>query len=225
MTNPSIAGGFDPKAAYGRGEGVPGVEPPLQSAVSEPYNPFSRSYANPYNLYPGWAQDDNPDMRVQGIQLSHYPSQYSWHEAPNNGQNANLSWEHVALSDQGIPSTTISPGQRGALPREPNNNPPDSDRAQHNPPVYTFFRNWTDAQRDEQGIDGNHISMSDNIVVQPVGGMRPNYERNKRNTYRIEPEPWDLNYTDVGTDPDSNRNPPGVPAAPPNVAGNSYRLG
>lgn len=224
-SNDNIAGGYDAKAAYNRGEGVTGTEPALQSAVSWPADPYARSYANPYNLYPGWSQEDNPDPRVQGAALNHYPRQYSWHEAPNNSQNVNLAFERVVIADEGIPSTTGTVIQRGALPYEPNNNPPDSDRAQHNPPVYTFVRQWIDSQRDQNGLLGDHISMSDNIIVQPVGGMRPNLERNRRNTYRIEPEPWDVNYTDVGTRPDSNQVPPGIPTVPPNVTGNAYRLG
>jgi hypothetical protein len=88
-----------------------------------------------------------------------------------------------------------------------------------------FLRNWEDNQRDEQGFNGDHISLSDNAVVLPVGGMRPNYERNKRNTYRIEPEPWDLNFVDITNNPMTNASPPASPQVPGNVGGSSYRLG
>jgi len=222
----TVAGGYDRRQSLNRGEGVPGVEPIQQTATSEPGDPFSKSYASPYNNYVGWAQEDNPDLYAQALANNHYPTKYSWHEAPNNHQNVvNLPQEFVAMADEGLLSTTPTPEQRGKHPYEPNNNPPDAPRVQHNPPVYTFFRAWWPSQRDEQGLNGHHLTLADNIVVQPVGGMRPNYERNKRNTYRIEPEPWDLNYTDVNASAHANATPPAIPSLPPNVGGQSYRLG
>lgn len=227
LTTPNIiaGGGYDHVAARNRGEGTEAPVVPQQTAVSWPSDPFARSYASPYNDYVGWEEAPLEDVRVQAVHHNHYPRQYSWHDAPNNSQNLNLPFEVVASANDMLPSVTETPHQRGAYPREPNNHPPDAERYQRNPASWTFFRNWTASQRDSQGFDGAHISMGDNIIVQPVGGMRPNYERNRRNTYRIEPEPWDLNYTDVSADSAQNAAPPSIPMVPPNVHGHSYRLG
>jgi hypothetical protein len=220
------------------------------SAVQEASDPYAKSYANPYTQYPGWQQEETPvsgsmyrksnpqyqrDGAVEGLtdqEVAWYGRRASMHgpTRPNHVVTINDRAEQVQWSDQGPMSVDPTPTSDGTQPTEPSNDSGRWSVANYGRLLragvgYTFLRFWTENARDECGFTGDHISLSDNAVVLPVGGMRPNYERNKRNTYRIEPEPWDLNYVDLSVDPTQGASSPASPVVPPNVGGRSYRLG
>lgn len=89
------------------------------------------------------------------------------------------------------------------------------------PTTYEFTRDMNQ-WRGEKVLNGTHFSMADNIRAYPVGGMEPARERNRRNTFRLNPPPWDSQMVDMPTPselPVVNFNSPS--ASPSNRA---YRL-
>lgn len=196
-------------------------------------NPYEVTKANVTNDFPGWAHDENQinlDKAATDHQrriLGHTRLETAYYgNRPDNHKNKDLLFEQVSVANQGPMSKDPTPDSRGKHPYEPNNNPPDDPRPVHAGIGYTFYRDWVDAIRDSQGFSGDHISLADNKVILPVGGMRPNYERNKRNTFRLEPTPWDSNLVDLYSDPSKNQTPPADPVVPIDTThSRSYRLG
>lgn len=75
---------------------------------------------------------------------------------------------------------------------------------QLNPHQYTFTRPYDQFNRTHDGdpltgtarqFNGFHFSMADHRRTYPIGGMSPVPTR--RNTYRVEPTPWDVNVVDM----------------------------
>ena len=60
------------------------------------------------------------------------------------------------------------------------------------PHSYVFTRPW--AQETERLFNGNHFSMADHRRRYPILGMQPFTRR--RNTYRADPTPWDIDRVD-----------------------------
>lgn len=216
------------------------------SAVQDPSDPYAKSYASPYAQYPSWSQQETPlsgsdysqsngEYQATGAARGLTRHEVAWYgrvdnhlgpTRPNHIVELNDKVETVVWADEGPRSVDpISLAMAANTnPTEPGNHPPDDPRIVRAGVGYTFLRDWWKASREKE-MNGSHVSLADNAVVNPVGGMRPNYERNKRNTYRIEPEPWDLNYVDLSVDPTQNATAPAGPVVPPNVNGRSYRLG
>lgn len=213
--------------------------------------PYARSYFSPYTQYPGWQQQETPvsgsdyrksnnDYQIDGAKEGLTQQGIAWYgrdastyapTRPNHLVQINDKYEHVAIADEGPLSKNPTPPADGRDWSEPSN---DSGKWQSGRFLragigYTFYRFWADVAERKAGgtadYNGAHISLADNAVVNPVGGMNPVYTKNKRNTYRIEPEPWDLNYVDMSADPTQNVTPPTSAYVPPNVSGTSYRLG
>lgn len=239
--------GMSPGSPYNDMSGAPVTG---GSAVQSAGDPYAKSYANFSNAYPSWQQEEtpvtgtdrhksNPDYQNDGARAGYTHEEFAFYgrrdhasgpTRPNHIVMVNDLAEHTVWADEGPMSKDPTPVQDGFQTNEPNNNSGKWSVANYGRYLragigYMFLRNWTENQRDEQGFSGDHISMSDNAVILPVGGMRPNYERNKRNTYRVEPEPWDLNFVDLSADPYNNASSPTIPMVPPNVSGTSYRLG
>jgi len=72
--------------------------------------------------------------------------------------------------------------------------PPDPDRVTGamSPNNYSFSRQFD--QRFEHRLTGQHFSMADHRRNYPILGMTPAPFR--RNTYRVDPAPWDTNIVD-----------------------------
>lgn len=86
-----------------------------------------------------------------------------------------------------------APGKRAAP--DPRRTPPEEPRLtnQMSPSRYTFTRPFD--QHAARHLDGSHFSMADHRRNYPVMGMAPvGY---KRNTYRADPTPWDVDIVDV----------------------------
>jgi hypothetical protein len=89
------------------------------------------------------------------------------------------------------------------------------------PRSYTFTRPF--AQHAARLLNGVHFSMADHRRTYPILGMQPVTSR--RNTYRIDPVPWDTDIVDLP--PENNGPIPGRIRAvdiPPS-ANRSWRLG
>lgn len=70
-----------------------------------------------------------------------------------------------------------------------------------NPHSYIFTRPW---QQDmARTFNGVHFSMADHRRTYPVLGMEPP-RKIRRNTFRIEPEPWDTDLVDMPPTVDSS---------------------
>lgn len=220
------------------------------SAVTDGFDPYARNHNAPYTAGISWEPQETPtkdsqwrrnsnDYQNNGAQeglTSHEVSFYGRlaHWAGLSRRNhiieINDKDERVAWADEGPLSVDPTPNSDGTQPTEPNS---DSNRwsvAKYGRVLragigYTFFRNWDATRRDEQGLSGQHISLSDNVVALPVGGMASQHRKNMRNTYRIEPEPWDLNLVDTSNNPADNASAPVSPVVPGDVAGRSFRLG
>lgn len=72
------------------------------------------------------------------------------------------------------------------------------------PRTYSFMRFFDQFNRTHQGdpltgsartLNGVHFSMADHRRKYEILGMRPAHSR--RNTYRLEPQPWDLSVVDM----------------------------
>lgn len=114
----------------------------------------------------------------------------------------------------------------------PRLHPPAETRIteQLSPGTYSFTRPFDQLNRDYDGVkvgskrhfNGQHFSMADHMRTYEAVGTAP--VRTLRNTYRLEPQPWDSDIVDV---PQSQTYAPTVvprnQTLPPR--GRSYRLG
>jgi hypothetical protein len=63
---------------------------------------------------------------------------------------------------------------------------------QQSPSTFRFHRPFD--QHAARQLNGNHFSMADHTRAYPIAGMQP--QRNFRNTFRLEPAPWDTEIVD-----------------------------
>jgi hypothetical protein len=102
-------------------------------------------------------------------------------------------------------------------------NPPPEPRltSQLSPHTYAFQRPWD--QEIARRFSGSHVSLADNRRSYEILTMRPVTQR--RNTYRVEPTPWD---TDIVDQPaDVNKGRPEMRLSSPDIPTNprsAYRL-
>lgn len=88
---------------------------------------------------------------------------------------------------------------RKAVGRNPRETPPPETRLTEKlaPRSYTFLRPFDQHSKGNgaRRLNGNHFSMADHRRNYEILGMQP--VRSHRNTYRIEPGPWDANIVDM----------------------------
>lgn len=107
-----------------------------------------------------------------------------------------------------------------ANPRE---NPPEPERPMtrdRSPNTYSYQRPMGDGL-GERRFNGTHFSMADHRRDYDIYGMAP--VRPLRNTYRLDPAPWDTNVVDMPTPFIPQWATTDVPSAPLHTGG-SYRL-
>jgi len=90
-----------------------------------------------------------------------------------------------------------------------------------NPHTYVFTRPFD--QTVKRTFTGVHFSMADHRRNYPVLGMTPP-NRSKRNTYRLEPEPWDTDLVDMPVPVDSSPDTRVMVTDVPPAATRSWRL-
>lgn len=83
--------------------------------------------------------------------------------------------------------------------KNPRENPPPETRwtEKLGPSNWSFTRPWDQLRKGNGAriLNGVHFSMADHRRNYEIGGMRP--WRANRNTYRLEPAPWDADMYDV----------------------------
>lgn len=208
------------------------------------YPETSSGYASPklsdapYNDEFGWA----PKLRVSPIGVpdgSRLGAQPRRDYRPDPTRPPEEFWRKIDADDlfrHSVESVTTMPGEaktrpgdidpgRGAFRWAPNPRsiPPAENRVtQRMHPITYFFTRPFD-QRMAHRLNGLHFSMADHRREYDVLGMAP--AKTRRNTYRIEPSPWDSDIVDMPA-PDSTpdiRPMPGI-AVNDYGTGRSWRL-
>ncbi len=98
----------------------------------------------------------------------------------------------------------IQPGERRWSPDPKSVTVPESRTSRH-PRSYAFLRSFGNGgygtpKVGERSLNGVHFSMADHRRNYDILGMAPVSSR--RNTYRIEPTPWDTDLVDVPAETD-----------------------
>lgn len=137
-----------------------------------------------------WAETPHEPVTKQWLRLGAGVSQDFWAATTQDTERAQMRATELTL----YASTQVDDGHDIAHYRD--------DPYQANPPkprrirwIQTAFR---EINRSVEGtankMNGTHFSMADNVRTYPIGGMLPVVSR--RNTWRMEPPPIDINQTD-----------------------------
>lgn len=116
-----------------------------------------------------------------------------WYNRNARDENARHSVEDVD-ADGWTESKGITEGDRRWAPNPRSVPPAESRRTQQMSPSSYFFVRPFDQHAARQ-FNGHHFSMADHRRDYEILGMSP--VRNSRNTYRLEPTPWDIDVVDV----------------------------
>jgi hypothetical protein len=124
-------------------------------------------------------------------------------------QDADDKERHSVETVNGIPfsvSAGVSPGDRRWAPN-PRSTPPAESRitSRLSPHVYSFTRPFD--QGAERQFNGTHFSMADHRREYEPVGQAP--VKGWRNTYRLEPTPWDSDVIDLPPASDDSGSPNG----------------
>lgn len=114
------------------------------------------------------------------------------------GRNAQDEFDRHSVEHQDADGWTESKGIASSDRRwtpNPRSTPPDESRLtqQMAPSSYQFTRPFD--QHSARQLNGSHFSMADHRRNYEILGMAPVTSR--RNTYRIEPTPWDTDIVDL----------------------------
>lgn len=129
------------------------------------------------------ARDYRPDPR-------HAPT-YFWTGV--TGPGTDYMQRHVVefMDADGIEAT--SPGTRPQA-RDPKSVPTPEPRWTNRLSPHNFVFTRPFAQDTERYYNGSHFSMADHVRKYPILGMDP--PKYRRNTYRVDPVPWDTDIVD-----------------------------
>lgn len=96
---------------------------------------------------------------------------------------------HVVEKVQSFGRVKESAGSGKSRAADPRWNPPTPSRVSDtlSPAQYSFTRPFD--QHSARKLNGSHFSMADNMRTFDILGMAPAHRA--RNTYRIDPQPWD----------------------------------
>jgi hypothetical protein len=222
----------NPYAADGRADNyavavAAGADPQHYSDTAHPGGEGNHFWVQ----YPGWAPTLTRD------DYSGTPDPTREEELPRVDRRANLRnfWGWWAGYDADVKQResvtqtqavgwTEQKGTRGRAPH-PLWTPPQEPRPTTalSPHRYTFQRPFD--QVIARMFNGAHFSFADNRRAYPILLQSPVPVR--RNTYRIEPGPWDTDIVDEAPDPKTGRPDMRLqqPPLPTSVAQRSYRLG
>ena len=155
---------------------------------SQSYDAPSHAQNPPPYVYhggAGWAPGHDPTVQEQWATNDHY------YDTQFPGQVSFWPQENTLHADEGLP-VTMATQSRAPDPRWV---PVTPSRQTITPSNYSFMRPFQ--QWGARELNGNRFSMASNVRAYQVGGMQPAKERNRRNTYRVEPAPWDENIVDL----------------------------
>jgi hypothetical protein len=93
-----------------------------------------------------------------------------------------------------------------------------------NPRTYFFWRPFETNQpkMGARRLNGIHFSMADHRRDYEILGMEP--AKTRRNTYRLEPTPWDTNLVDYPPEDNTPANRGTVPGEASHYSTRSWRL-
>lgn len=177
--------------------------------------PTALSDSAPYIKEFGWAPSLrlSPESIPDATRLGTEPRR---EVVPDNGENPEQFWRPIDADKArrhsveyqdadgweeekeypGYPSAAAGANRWGRNPRE---TPPPEPRptSRMAPRTYLFTRPFgTNTPKvGRRDLDGIHFSMADHRRTYDVLGMAP--VRSWRNTYRLDPEPWDTAVTDM----------------------------
>jgi hypothetical protein len=170
----------------------------------------------PYNDEFGWTgqlkigQQSTPDAqreeRARGQWF--YPRGHEEEPGPfYDSRDADDKARHK-VEYQDADGFTIQKNWKPVNRNNPRETPPPESRLTSNmsPRSYTFMRPFDQFNRDYANVEigsarhlnGQHFSMADHRREYPILGIKPN--NNRRNTYRLDPTPWDSDIVDVPQD-------------------------
>jgi hypothetical protein len=207
---------------------------PEYGAPNSAYSAPSIHEPNAYNDEFGWAfplengLDGTPDDMRLGSQPSRdvrpHPSHPRKHYAAIDTDD-----QHRHTAEDQDADGWAKQGGHYRVGIDPRWNPPAEERAtsQLSPRSYSFTRPYDQLSKGNgaRQFNGVHFSMADHRREYPILGMKPATAR--RNTYRIDPAPWDHDYYDippestVGTTTQARVQTYEIP---PSIATRSYRL-
>ena len=204
-------GPFPEYAVPTYGTDGPGYHDSPVAAYSSPLREFPGGFPDPSRLSDIPRRDYRPDPRV--------PPEYFWNGSHGVGTErlARHGVEYQDADGFAVPLPTArpqAPNPRFSPPAEPR---PTNRMSPH---TYTFTRPW---QQDmARTFNGLHFSMADHRRAYPILGMVP-FTR-KRNTYRADPTPWDIDNVDAPAPQPSETPGRIVPFDIPPSGGQSWRL-
>ena len=205
---------------------IPDATPDYPQAVTSRYavpTPGSRQDDAPYNDEFGWSPHprkvpgNTPDPYRLGTAplIQHYPAPGTPPQEYYGGIDADRKTRHSVESvdadgweeNKNYPSYPSAAAGANRFARNPRETPPAESRITQRlaPRSYTFMRPFGTNTRKvgARTFNGLHFSMADHSRHYEILGMRPAPE--KRNTYRIEPTPWDANIVDMPVQTEPSR--------------------
>lgn len=183
-------------SAYG---GVPAYRAPATTEENGFMDSPGGAWAPTLRSFPGGVPD--PHRTMASPQRDYRPTPYNrepegwWTGLGGPGREKQLrhnGQEFVDADGRELRREVGGPGKRAAP--DSRRTPPAEGRVtqQMSPSFYTFTRPFD--QHLARQFNGEHFSMADHRRTYPVLGMQPVHGR--RNTYRVDPPPWDTGMTD-----------------------------
>ncbi len=194
----------------------------------------------PYNDEFGWGpqlkigQRSTPDaqreQRAKGEWF--YPRGHEEEPGPfYESRDADDAARH-RVENQDADGFTIQKNWKPVNRNNPRETPPPEMRPTSNmsPRSYTFLRPFDQFNRNYANVNigsarqlnGQHLSMADHRREYPILGIKPNH--NRRNTYRLDPPPWDADVVDVPPDVTPDVTSARITAVNTSYPSRSYRL-
>lgn len=199
----------------------------IEEAVPQYAMPQSRDYTSPsleagdaYNDEYGWAPGRLAASAVQTPSAQRLGSipRYDFYTDPQkpsdrtyDKRDADDNRRHAVEDQRGVPFVEdhkgITASDRRWAPNPRSVPVPESRKTQQMAPdSYSFTRPFDQMNRNYDGVNvgsartfnGEHFSMADHRRTYEVVGTAP--VRTARNTYRIEPTPWDTDVVDLPAD-------------------------
>lgn len=194
---------------YAGSHSVGGLNDPSLSATDQPRAEFaveepSESSNKWYTRVFGWAPRLNRNETPDGHRTGQDPQQFfdvAGDEPPQNfyehGRGAELLARH-RVEDQDADGWVEQKSQLHRAP-DPRWVPTEEPRPtmRMSPNNYSFTRPFDQQNRaGARTLNGLHFSMADNIRTYEIFGMAPP-RHTTRNTYRLDPVPWDADMVDM----------------------------